>query len=199
MEAFGWPTAVNPVSVAIARLHPENAVSVPPVAIAAPTKERRSFSSLALSQQVGIRCNEPAFWQFINELCEQEDGVESSEGAASFVRALIGVTSRAGHASCARISGFKAELDRISAINGSMASEADVLVATDSSAQQLRLLDMQEVRCACGILNWAATDIASNGSDQQRRFAFSLRLMRLTAAWERYCASFSTPESSNVS
>ena len=60
-------------------------------------KERRSWSDLSYAQQAGIRCNEPDFWLFIDEICETnpaEPSINSKEGAASFVRIYCGVESR---------------------------------------------------------------------------------------------------------
>ena len=44
-------------------------------------------------------------------------------------------------------------------------------------------------------LRWVLTAIASHGLSQNKHSLFSYRLRALTHAWERYCASFSTPES----
>src|ERR1700722_11815919 len=65
VAAFGAPVPSYGCPVAIARLD-LNSVSAAPVAIAAPTKERRLFSSLPLSQQAALRCNDTDFWLFIN-------------------------------------------------------------------------------------------------------------------------------------
>ena len=67
LEAFGWPTGVNPVSVAIARLDTDKAVSEPPVAIGKPAKGPRDFSDLPLSQQAALRFNDTEFWKFIDD------------------------------------------------------------------------------------------------------------------------------------
>ena len=91
VAAFGAPMPGTGIPVAIARLDPEKAVSAPE-----PLKERRSWSDLSYAQQAGIRCNEPDFWEFINELAEcPPDTINSPEGAASFVRVHCGVKSRA--------------------------------------------------------------------------------------------------------
>lgn len=107
LDAFGWPTAVNPVPVAIARLEPEKAVLAAPlpdvdfsrdsaiIGNVEPVKERRPFSSLPLSQQAALRCNDKNFWMFINEWAGGNKGIESSDGLASFVRSWCGVKSRA--------------------------------------------------------------------------------------------------------
>ncbi len=87
MEAFGWPTGVSPVSVAVARLEPVSQRASPPVLPSAgdkpgrPTttpvppavsvvradKERRSFDTLPCAQQAGILCGEQAFKVFLFE------------------------------------------------------------------------------------------------------------------------------------
>lgn len=105
------------VPVAIARLEPEKNVSEPPRAIAAPPmkpdwplptshrqsfqdgrdhppKERRSWSALSYAEQAGIRCQEPAFWQFLLEYDLADNAPSSAEGAAVLVREYLGVASR---------------------------------------------------------------------------------------------------------
>ena len=103
LEAFGWPTAVDPVPVAIARLAPAKPAPEPrnaPDKASAP-KERRPFNSLALPAQAAMRCNEPEFRRFL----AQRDGFAQREGqsfiitlnldmAADDVREICGVTSR---------------------------------------------------------------------------------------------------------
>jgi hypothetical protein len=57
----------------------------------APSKERRAWSQLSYAEQAGIRCNEPAFWQFLSE---EVDIVSDPEEAANAVRVHCGVGSR---------------------------------------------------------------------------------------------------------
>ena len=90
MAAFGWPTAADPVPVAIARLNPQKAASEPAKA----EKPRQKWESLPLSQQAAIRCAEAAFWRFLAET-HSLSVVASSEEAADYVRIICGVKSRA--------------------------------------------------------------------------------------------------------
>jgi hypothetical protein len=86
LQAFGWPTAVNPIPVAVARL-------VVPAAMPAP-ETKRSWGDLSFPQQTGIRCSEEAFGRFLRE--HFNDEWEANKGdAAATVRALCGVHSRA--------------------------------------------------------------------------------------------------------
>jgi len=91
----GVPRPDKDAWVGIARLDLKKAASEAPNADIAPIKERRSFASLPLSQQAALRCNDADFWKFINQTCEVEEGVQSMEGAASFVRIYCKVGSRA--------------------------------------------------------------------------------------------------------
>lgn len=99
--------------LAIARLDTK-AVSEPPKAIAppagdgakrslfmemakdrdAPPKERRSWSALSYAEQAGIRCQEPDFWQFVNESNKPDLPIDSGDSAAEYVRDFCGVKSR---------------------------------------------------------------------------------------------------------
>lgn len=86
-EMFGWPTAVNPVSVALARLvvpadKPENEGLSPSLA----TKERRRWADLSAGEQAGIRCNEADFQRFLY--------VRDAEQAAMMLRSKFKVASR---------------------------------------------------------------------------------------------------------
>lgn len=88
MAAFGWPTAADPVPVAIARLNPEKAASEP----ASAEKPRQKWESLPLPQQAAMRCSEVPFRRFLRE---KGFVTENSDDAASVVRTICGVTSRA--------------------------------------------------------------------------------------------------------
>lgn len=79
IEAFGWPTMVNPVLVAIAKLDPS-------------AKPERKGGRLA--QKAGILCNEKAFWDFLQTY--GLDGVKNAEEAADLVRRMCNnIASRA--------------------------------------------------------------------------------------------------------
>lgn len=83
MAAFGWPTAADPVPVAIARLNPEKGAS-----------EKR-WEDLSPAQQAGMRCAEKPFMGFLLETIAREKGGLDEEGAAEAVRAYCHVMSRA--------------------------------------------------------------------------------------------------------
>ncbi len=106
LDVFGWPTQVNPVSVAIARLVTEAelekglepylpqaetsaAPSLPTPQTARPGKR---WGELSPAQQAGIRCGEVAFWRFLNE--ELAYVIESADDAAEAVRDICNVKSR---------------------------------------------------------------------------------------------------------
>lgn len=85
VAAFGAPVPSSGCPVAIARILPS---LVKP-------KERRPWSALSCAEQAGIRCNEPAFWQFLNHSCgDQSSSINSAESAATFVRGYCNVISR---------------------------------------------------------------------------------------------------------
>lgn len=86
LRVLGHPTVGESKWCAIALLDLSKP-SAAPQAQADPTKDRRPFSSLPLSQQIGIRCNEKDFQRF----CEYE----TVEETAQHVRLCCGVESRA--------------------------------------------------------------------------------------------------------
>ena len=59
-----------------------------------PVKEPRLWNDVPLVTQAAIRCGEPPFWEFINAWNNVSEGVNSKEGAASFVRTFCQVESR---------------------------------------------------------------------------------------------------------
>lgn len=82
---LGAPMPDNPMWVGIAKLNVENIK---------PHQERRRYESLRSAMQAGIRCNEPAFWRFLNdEICDFH-AADSEEDAAGVVRGYCGVSSR---------------------------------------------------------------------------------------------------------
>lgn len=106
IEAFGWPTMVDPVPVAVARLNPGKEVvqhgsaqaeldkaqprqALPQLGGARPG---RDWAQLVPSEQAGILCAERPFWKFLREEYDYE--ARNSDEAAAAVRALCGVTSR---------------------------------------------------------------------------------------------------------
>lgn len=101
VKLFGAPLPGKPVRVAIARLNLE---LVKPEkengARAGETPHLRTWSDLSPAQQAGIRCNEPAFWKFLNgdgygDLGDDTDVVQDASKAATYVRLICGVRSRA--------------------------------------------------------------------------------------------------------
>jgi hypothetical protein len=88
VKMFGWPTQVEPVDVAVARL---DIGAIKPV-VEAP-KERRKFADLSPAQQAALTCKEPRFWAWIREE-RGEDGCDSEGDAADYVREFCNVQSR---------------------------------------------------------------------------------------------------------
>jgi len=89
VAAFGTPNPASGCPVALARLDPKTIAAKPDE----PVKERKRFADLSLSQQAGIRCADPDFWEFLST--RTTGGVASSEDAARRVRSLCVVLSRA--------------------------------------------------------------------------------------------------------
>lgn len=79
IEAFGWPTNVNPVSVAVAGLKE--------AAPCAPVNHR-------LSQQAAMCCQERLFWRYLEQQCGSKIIIDSTKVAATVLRNLAGVESR---------------------------------------------------------------------------------------------------------
>lgn len=106
IDAFGWPTGVDPVPVAIARLLPEaqeapaqNTHAKPALASDPhPARVTRSWRDMPAAAQAAIRCNEVAFQRFLQE---QFSGAwklmnlgTDAERAAEVVRFKCDVQSR---------------------------------------------------------------------------------------------------------
>lgn len=87
MAAFGWPTMVEPVPVALARLQ----TAPEPIAKPEPPKERRPFSELPYSQQAAMRCESDDFHRFIS--ARHHDWL-GDDNAAHSIRGHCGVSSR---------------------------------------------------------------------------------------------------------
>lgn len=116
MEIFGWPTSVDPVSVAIARLNenrkgviedtkassetdtpPRSDVGGPtPDGASVPDKPIRRRTPVALekrlAQQAGICCSDPVFQKYLRDYGYP---VQDEASAAETVRFYCRVTSRA--------------------------------------------------------------------------------------------------------
>jgi hypothetical protein len=90
IDAFGWPTMVNPVSVAIARLTEKASQQPRPVSPPEPAGADN------YAKRLGIVCGEPAFWQFVMSRLPRSASINVSgeKEAADAVRYLCGVHSR---------------------------------------------------------------------------------------------------------
>lgn len=103
MKAFGWPTMVNPVSVAVARL---NEVPAPQDYGASSSDERepasdsglgaergrRTFTDMLPAQQAGMLCSDRAFRLFLAEKFDMP--LPDPEEAANIIRHHCKVKSR---------------------------------------------------------------------------------------------------------
>jgi hypothetical protein len=94
INAFGWPTGVNPVAVAIARLNselPQEAKEPEPASVE-PLPARARNPDKRLISQAGEACCDPRFQRFLYE----ENMIENMEEgkAATAVRLICGVQSR---------------------------------------------------------------------------------------------------------
>lgn len=111
MEAFGWPTGVSPVAVAVARLEPVSQrvqprshagnkpgrsaqPTVPAEQVVRADKERRRFDEMAPAQQAGVLCGEQAFRKFLSEEFSRLWLITHNDPAA-VVREICEVNSRA--------------------------------------------------------------------------------------------------------
>ena len=93
IEAFGWPTMVAPVHVAIARIGiEEKTPEAKPAPETKTDKAKRKWDELSIAQQAGILCGEPVFQKFI---AERIGGHVNTADAAQYVRQQCGVNSRA--------------------------------------------------------------------------------------------------------
>ena len=107
IAAFGWPTGVAPVPIAIARLNESEVVppdrtssdrrteTSPRQEPSSPdgAKTKTAFRDMRLANQAGILCDTPAFRKFLNETQAYIVG-DTPEDAAQVVRELCGVSSR---------------------------------------------------------------------------------------------------------
>lgn len=115
IKAFGWPTMVDPVPVAVVGLNhgkevaqaerkgPEERMGNPssPGRDAQPRQasphdlggaQRRDWVDLSPATQAGIICGERPFWRYLSEQGTYRP--ECAEDAAEAVRAICGVSSR---------------------------------------------------------------------------------------------------------
>jgi hypothetical protein len=83
IEAFGWPTGVNPVYVELTRLDPDAAVM--------PRKQELTPDK-KLVRRIGMLCGDPVFARFMFE--EGKAASTDEQEIAAAVRAYCGVRSR---------------------------------------------------------------------------------------------------------
>lgn len=108
LKAFGWPTAVEPVPVALARLtqpkeaeaQPRPPVTESPSATTGGAQSKKSWHEMSMSQQAGLLCGEISFATFLKDYhpstWRETEGTEGllKDRAAQCVRFLCGVESR---------------------------------------------------------------------------------------------------------
>jgi hypothetical protein len=83
----GIPDAANPAWVAIARLD-EKAVQKAPE----PVKDKKRWGDLSPPQQAAIRCDEPAFWPYLQGCSKM--GVDNAEDADRALKFLFAIESK---------------------------------------------------------------------------------------------------------
>jgi hypothetical protein len=103
IKAFGWPTQVNPVPVAIARLiespqqqEEQAAPRKAPVPTAQP-RQSHPAGAPTYAQRLGIACSQPGFWRFLETVKLQAKPyakIASEDEAADVVRFICDVKSR---------------------------------------------------------------------------------------------------------
>jgi len=97
IDAFGWPTMVSPVSVAIARLVPE-AASQEPRSASLPVEPAGADKPYSYAKQLGMLCGDTLFWRFLHKQLRERGmtsiHITSEDDAADGVRYLCGVQSR---------------------------------------------------------------------------------------------------------
>lgn len=102
-DAFGWPTGVDPVPVALARLRDSGETERVPSPLreargqscdgsASASRHKQSWHDMSPAQQAGLLCGDPLFQQFLFEMhgCPEK----TSSDAAEHVRIHCGVASR---------------------------------------------------------------------------------------------------------
>lgn len=93
VRAFGWPTRVKPLAVAVARLEGADEQARTPKA----KPEPRRFNELSYAEQAGILCKDPEFADYLRSSFPYRSVADLREGshAEDLVKELCGVTSRA--------------------------------------------------------------------------------------------------------
>lgn len=85
----GMPNAANETWFGIAALN----IGASQQPAAPVEKERMKWAEVQPTAQAGIRCDDPIFWAFLREDCQQR--VDNSNEAATAVRKICGVNTRA--------------------------------------------------------------------------------------------------------
>lgn len=97
INAFGWPTSVDPVPVAIARLNTDALAGASVRGAEArahnPIDSAPRLRKSILAKQAGIACNDPVFRRYLEE--EGAPRIVNENDAGEFVRQFCGVQSRA--------------------------------------------------------------------------------------------------------
>ena len=109
LEAFGWPTMVNPVPVAIARLDLSAAkpqareagpdtrgimnIGLEHIAHEESQKPKRKMADLPIAQRAALLCQRQAFWRWMRE--ERGIlGIQDEHDAATELRSWCAISSR---------------------------------------------------------------------------------------------------------
>jgi len=87
VQMFGFPQPGAEIAVAVARLATEQPKSSTPTT-------GRKWDELRPSQQAGIACADPEFWQFLTEVGPRDLNIANDKAAADEVRFRCDVSSR---------------------------------------------------------------------------------------------------------
>lgn len=94
VDAFGTPNPATSIPVALARIQPSALKQQLQESVEIERKkEPREWSTLKRSQQAGIACSDPGFWNFMSRVTGR--AASSAEDAATCVRQFCGVNTRA--------------------------------------------------------------------------------------------------------
>lgn len=93
MEAFGWPTMVAPVPVALARLGVTAAGPPRQISNASPAGAKRTFEDMTCAQQAGMLSQDRAFRLFLAQKFDMP--IPDPDEAAGVIRHHCKVKSRA--------------------------------------------------------------------------------------------------------
>jgi hypothetical protein len=99
IDMFGWPTMVDPVPVAIARLidqqrEEQSASSKTQIPTAQPRQSTPAGAPQTYAKRLGMACTQPRFWMFMFEHTKRQFSVTNEEEAANVVRNYLGCKRR---------------------------------------------------------------------------------------------------------